>query len=460
MASRGASWVAAATVSASGLAIVAASDGCAAIPCGDNDTCYGYSDAAPSPGEAAVDSPFNAGDAGPDVTVSDGVSSNDGSDGAQAADVTLDTGPSGDADASLVVDGEDGGDARDSADVADGADAADGADVADGADAGDGADAADAAEVCNGNCADPACVAANWECVPSWQPGWTAPVLLYYATYDGGSPPDPAPCAAPYANDIQDGYNDPVPPKGSCSCTCGPAEGAECSEPFILASTTNVCGGGNTITTSVPLDGGCVTVGTADFNSGLVLDAGVSFGGSCAEIETTSVPRWDAGSPTEWGALGRVCAAPPQTYRSGDAGGCPANYTCVQAPPGPLAPNGVCLLSPGDVGCPSTGYTHQYFLFDGGFDGRTCSFDCGCGAPTGVSCTPSVELFSSGTCSGASMALTETCPADTPWNFSGTVKASATFGASPGTCVADSGATQLTGAPEGTGQVTVCCNGP
>jgi hypothetical protein len=437
-------------VGATLLAFAGFVDGCGSIPCSETDTCQA-DDAQPSVDQSVQDFDAEAGapndgpsDARVDSTVGDA-----DADSASEADA--------DAEANVDADASDGegaiGDAQ--ADAAD-ADASDGC-VKHTENCTNGID-----DDCNGliDCADPACNPA-YQCVPSWpSSGWTAPVVLYDDTVAGGPAPAPASCVAPYAADVMDGHDTPVAADAGCSCSCGSVQGASCSNPSAVVYVSGGCGGGQSYGAALP-NGVCTTIENQQggLNSGQVVDAGVLTNGSCLSTSTPSVPAWNPATNAAWAGTGRTCA--PQTARtffSGAQGGCDAGFTCTESPPGTF-PH-VCLLAAGHIPTCPMAYSDTHRYFDGGTDTRACQFDCSCGTPTGLQCTPTVDVYSGSGCSGAAIPIS-TCTAFSNLGTNNTVSGKATFNTLTGQCAVDAGATQAIGSVQATsGEMTVCCVPP
>jgi hypothetical protein len=106
--------------------------------------------------------------------------------------------------------------------------------------------------------------------------------------------------------------------------------------------------------------------------------------------------------------------------------------------------------------CPSA-YPRTFRYFDGGTDTRACQFDCSCGAPTGVSCTPSVQVFSGAGCMDAGNSV-GSCTNFVNLGTNNTVSGFATYATTPGQCALDAGATKVNGTVTAqSGEMTVCC---
>ncbi|MGD0678961.1 MAG: hypothetical protein ABSC94_26450 [Polyangiaceae bacterium] len=317
---------------------------------------------------------------------------------------------------------------------------------------------------CNGliDCADPACVAAGYACVPSWasNAGFVAPVALYDDAVTNGPAPTAPPCAGTYATDLADGHNEPVIGPTTCSCSCGNVEGLTCSAPYVEVWVNQGCGG---TTFGNSLNGGaCTAVETTQggINSGQIIDAGAPTGGSCTPHLDAGIPPWNPNAASAWARTGRICApAAIQAYFDGPAGGCAANNVCVPLPAQTFLGGKVCLYSPGQVACPKN-YTGQFNYFDGGTDTRTCIDGCTCGRVTGAECNTSVNLYSGAGCSGGGQSITTSCSGYAFSNLgSGSgISALATQTISGGVCAAQENDTAASGSVlANSGAITVCC---
>jgi len=317
---------------------------------------------------------------------------------------------------------------------------------------------------CNGaiDCADPHCQGLGFSCVPEW-PGagaWTAPVALYDLMVPGGPAPTPPSCAGYYANDILDGRGVPVAPPSPCTCSCGPVQDATCTAPRASVWTTQGCSG-TTYSAAVVAGGGCTVIeSTQDgINAGQIVNAGTA-SGSCAPALDTSKTVWHADAISGWAETGRVCApAEGRTYLAGSAGGCAAGLVCVEPAATTFGGGKICLLSSGQVACPS-GYATEHNYYDGGVDTRGCSGGCTCGAPAGIQCQPAVSLYSNGDCSGTSLGITTACTNTRGGSLGSNNRVSATAQSSPsgGACASAEGTTAPSGSvTASTGAATVCC---
>jgi len=379
---------------------------------------------------------------------------------ADAADASDATQPTDAADADVTTEMTDVGDASDASDEAN-----------DGGEAGDADSAVEAScsdiredctngidDNCDGliDCADPEC-RPGYACVPDWGTGWAnAPVALYDVTLEGGPAPQGVACPSAYPLDVFDGHNSVIADETTCSCSCGPVEDAGCSGPLVAvyvsggAVCSNQKGSG-----VLAADGGCTSIPASQggLGGGAILDGGAVIGGSCKPNVTTNKPPWDPAAG--WENTGQACAL-SRPYSSGPDGGCDAGYICVPVPPQPFL-HGVCVVSTGMATCPDQYDASTYYT--GGTDGRGCTNGCSCGAPTELSCTPSVTLYSGESCDSGTTNLAT--PACSPlFNLSpsnGFVSGKITPGTTPGQCAPSQATIPPTGSVQPTGLTTVCC---
>jgi len=281
---------------------------------------------------------------------------------------------------------------------------------------------------CTGDCVD----------VPA---GWTGPVALWEAT----SGPAPA-CTGAYtgaATDVNSGLTAPAAQCSMCGCTS--PTGQTCT------ATVNIYEGGSCTVTpcaTVTVSGsGCTGYGPcgtdgdpASYQSGQYSWA-VS-GGSCTH---------SGGTPTlpavSWSTTARTCA-----YNAATGGTC-ASGTCYAPATAPFG--GACVYQTGDVMCPS-GFTNQHVFYASDTDTRGCSV-CGCGAPSGSSCTGSVSYWHNTLCSDFPVSTTipeGVCASTYTYYYDGQSVEGA-LGVSGGSCTASGGQPQGTATPAS--PMTVCC---
>jgi hypothetical protein len=238
---------------------------------------------------------------------------------------------------------------------------------------------------CNGlvDCADPHCTMAGFACTAAAIPsGWT-----FIAFSDKTRPVCPAMYDAEQT--IVSGV---VGAADSCGCTC--------------SGSTATCGGTATYT-QYTSPGACVSNPTG-------VNVGVN-NGACAAT-STSVTSGDfyqlyyaSTAQAQQGTCtggGKVTAAPAPTFNSGATcdgpaqlgGGCSAG-AC--APPTGAVFVG-CISHPGNVACPTFGFTQQTLASTGTpgwVDARTCG-TCPCATSLTCGTVSNVALFTNGTCAG------------------------------------------------------------
>ncbi len=314
---------------------------------------------------------------------------------------------------------------------------------------------------CNGlvDCADPAC-SPGFACVPIWPSGFTAPVALFDGFADGGPAPVPPPCVSPYFIDSMDEYDTPVLGPISCSCSCD----IGCSAPTVAAYTGSACTGPAGQATPVPAGtGGTAGPCTQIASEGGIDSCGVvSAGGnpSCRPHQNYSLPQWDPAARAAWAGAGRACT--PDTvhkYFAGDAGGCPAGNYCAEAPASTFGGGHVCLLSAGQVTCPSA-YPNAHTYYNSGADNAHCTGDCTCSAAGALGCSLAVDCFTgAGTCTGTDYPVPAGGAGACAPVGSGVNAVSATVTATTsGTCTpAGTYAWNGQGVTASGGETTVCC---
>jgi len=281
-------------------------------------------------------------------------------------------------DSAYVVDGG-AGDASES-------DAAD-------ARAGDSGDACQATENCtNGDdddcnglvdCADPHCTAVGFTCTAAAVPsGWT-----FIAFSDKTRPV----CPAMYGveQSIVSGVTGAA---DSCGCSCS-GSAATCGGTATYVQTTSP-GACTTSPSNVTLgvnNGACgatsQTVTAGDFYQLYYASTAVAQQGTCSGagmVTAAPAPTFNAGA---------TCDGPSQLGGGCSAGAC--------APPTGAVFVG-CISHPGNVACPTFGFTQQTLASTGTpgwVDKRTCGT---CPCATGLTCgtVSSVALFTNGSCAG------------------------------------------------------------
>ena len=280
-------------------------------------------------------------------------------------------------------------------------------------------------------------------CVPGAPGGWVGPIAFWEGT--AGVPSALPACPAGYASatDLNRALN---APPGACTCTCA-AQGQVCDENTTLHIYTDM-------TCATP----CATASpkTCDAVSGctgsqgsLRADTPTPSGGSCQA--TVSAPV-----TATWQYSARLCLA-------SDMGTCvDPSQVCAPTPGSPYASQ-VCVMSVVLEGhalpaCPADYPNPNEPLYETFLDGRGCTA-CGCGSPTGGSCSGNLLLSGGGDCSGGvEYSLGSGCK---QFNLgSGTIQPSHVGGqytVVPGTCSVASAAHANGGIATPNGSVTVVC---
>jgi len=319
-------------------------------------------------------------------------------------------------------------------------------------DAGSDADACGTVEICNNNiddncdglvdCADPQCF-AGFACIPAPTVGWTGPVELW----EGVVPGVPPTCAGAFPSDVYDGNATPTQPPDSCSaCACSSASGGACGAATVSffddSSCTMTCPDAGATSAQLPV-GACVNLTSYTSTCAtpsMTISAPAPSGGSCS-------PSGGAASTTPWAwtQLARVCGVPTPTV----PGGCTAPMVCAPRPAAQFDAT-VCVVLGGAQSCPAA-FPSKKTYYGSASDDRTCTA-CGCGAPSGASCTGTVKEYSGPSCNGSASTLGAPS-ACTP--LSGKSEELTTATPSGGSCAPSGG--QPTGSIDPTSPTTVCC---
>ncbi|MGK3991654.1 hypothetical protein [Sorangium sp. So ce1024] len=244
------------------------------------------------------------------------------------------------------------------------------------------------------------------QCVPRAPLGWSEPALLWIG------PPDQAPdCPAAAPSIGYEGHAGftAAPPRACPACLCDPPD-ASCELPAAWrAHASFPCGVPGAAETSFAApegwDGACTA--TNAVAAGQVCD-----GALCAQSLEIPAPRVLPGSCTARSAeapegpgepapggsfalLARACTGTVLASCS-DPGA-----TCAPAPPAGdgAPPEGflTCIHHEGEQDCPAT-YPDRHVFHAGVEDTRGCA-PCGCGEPSGGTCSVLASAFSDGACS-------------------------------------------------------------
>jgi hypothetical protein len=303
---------------------------------------------------------------------------------------------------------------------------------------------------CNGktDCEDPACGA--YTCAPAVPSGWFGLVALWEAPAGSSAPS----CPLHYQN-LMDAKAGPSASSATCSCSCS-ASGQVCSATGVLHA-DQTCLNSACATVVPASSGACTSVPSNLCGSGgsfNLAGAATPSGGTCTPHVAPTIP------PLSWMTSARLCSYTGPLDRPG---GCPgASGQCVAAPGSPYGST-MCIYSSADpppTSCPA-GFDAKppTVLYSGDTDTRGCG-SCTCSsAPTGASCSGTIELYGGGGCTGGagsvSYGLGTTCGAYMGLNpVPGSVRAIYTL--TGGSCSVQA-APQPIGSVTPTSPTTVCC---
>ncbi|AUX28459.1 MULTISPECIES: hypothetical protein [Sorangium] len=238
--------------------------------------------------------------------------------------------------------------------------------------------------LCSGQCAPPAPL------------GWFGPALLWFG------PPDAVPdCPADAPTLGYEGFADlQQPPLECATCACDPPE-ASCTLSTDWAATSSPsCPGDEpgTVTTSFAApdgwDGACTAANAIPADhlcNGEPCVQSLTIAAPSVVTTAACTPRLDVPPPVPrldpWATRARACLAGAYTA-------CDDATTCV-----PSAPSGftTCVFHEGDdADCPE-GYAVRHLFFADVIDGRDCT-PCGCGDPTGASCSLMASVYRDAAC--------------------------------------------------------------
>jgi hypothetical protein len=268
-------------------------------------------------------------------------------------------------------------------------------------------------------------------CVPAPPAGWTGPV----ATWEGAEVAPP--CSGAYSAAVLDAFENLVAGDAQCTCDCGSLTGATCPSSFTATVFSDQ--GCATACDSVLVSAGaCVDVHGVCANVHGIGASPQAQGGSCAPKSSAQVPK------PVWGLLARACESAVAPVQNG----CSTDQVCAPAPAAPMQPR-LCVFMAGDVACPAGGYSVKRTVYAGLHDSRACTL-CSCGAPTGASCTATLQEGCGQT--GPVNQLPTTCGG---LSDPGSVMLLATLVASGGSCSPVGGAPTGSAAPSS--PTTVCC---
>jgi hypothetical protein len=239
------------------------------------------------------------------------------------------------------------------------------------------------------------------ECAPLGPVEWSGPALLWIGK-EGEAPECPP--SAPIAGSPM--FADLNAPTLCGACKCDAPTGT-CALPNTLTAAAATCAGDGagvahtSFNAPAAWDGSCTAVSPIAANQkcngvtcvqSLTIEPLTLAENACA----VNVEPIAAKVPYTWGTTARSCHG--IAY-----GRCatPAEICAPVAAPGFAQ----CLVRDGDSECPGPFYTVKHVFYGGLADTRDCS-PCGCGAPTGSTCTAFVTAFKDDSCSSPIVAGT------------------------------------------------------
>jgi hypothetical protein len=235
--------------------------------------------------------------------------------------------------------------------------------------------------VCAGDCADPSCVAAGYQCVAAAAPGgWLGPVILYDSVPTGA----PQDCPPAFPQKVYQGVRGPNFGAACTSCACGGFD-ASCTlgliQQFISPTTCP------TTPISPAPQGSPNTCNGINIGDPM---GGTTFLVQPPKVMVTCTPT--GGQPVlsapPWDAVGFACGGPT-------AGpGCDGGAACLPPPPAPFLLR-ACVYQTGVQPCPA-GYPEEH-AFWGISDTRGCT-PCTCSADPQTTCSATTTLYPDGMC--------------------------------------------------------------
>jgi hypothetical protein len=236
---------------------------------------------------------------------------------------------------------------------------------------------------CDGlvDCADPSCTQAGFACTAATIPaGWSL------VAYSANTRPV---CPAGYGTEAAV-IGSPMGAPDTCTCSCG-GTSATCGGTASYNGYPNACSTGAMGVNLAIANGTCQGVATSitsgDYYQVYFASTAVAQQGSCTGTGQI------ASAPAPTFAAGATCAAPSMLGAGCTSGVC--------APPTGTA-FAACISHPGNVACPSFGFTKQTLVSTGNpgwVDKRTCGA-CPCATSLSCSKVTNVALFTNGNCSG------------------------------------------------------------
>jgi hypothetical protein len=275
--------------------------------------------------------------------------------------------------------------------------------------------------------------------------GWSGPLVLYQGPSATSPPLCPQSSYPTMVAQYQGSLDEGTP---NCTCTCGAAEGIQCTGSAGLCYAGSLPQSCVEVCTSMTLlpPGMCVSIpmGNGAAKMEVNIPAPTS-AGSCSPMSTSTIPM------PAFGTAAQLCGGATMTTM-----GCGTGDVCVPAASGSYS--SICVVMPGDVACPDTFYATKNTFYTSFTDGRSCTA-CTCGAANSeCSGTVTFQHSSSGPCALPSQSIEDgtfpapACAGNYPMGFD-----SGTYVATPsGTCMPMGG--QLAGTVTTNGAATVCCH--
>ena len=286
-------------------------------------------------------------------------------------------------------------------------------------------------------------VACGGVCLKGTPDEWIGPELVWMG--DEAAAPT-CPVVAALEGYTGHGYADG--PIQCQACSCGPTSGSCALSATVTAAAASCSNGaGATHTSSDPPAGwsglcnGENAIPAGKLCSGVPCVQSITIAPSTPK-ETGCLPHANTNaSPPPWNRFARACRT------TATKAGCTENdEVCTPAAPGPEFRQCISMFGdPSAWKCPLA-YPEKSVFYAG--DAPACA-PCACDAPTGSTCTGSIELYQDGSCStplGASIPVDATGPVCVnvpPGSALGSKSASKAF-YQPGTCKPSGGAPQGT----------------
>lgn len=284
----------------------------------------------------------------------------------------------------------------------------------------------------------------NGVCLPGLPNGWVGPELVWMGD-EADAPLCPE--VAPLEVNTGHGYSDG--PIHCDACTCEPTSGS-CVLPATVTAVAASCADGGSGAAHTSSDPPAAWAGAC--NGENAITAGKLCGGvPCVQSvriapltakQTGCLPSTNTStSPPPWNRFARACSNAGSSLRCTTL-----DAVCVPAAPGPEFKQCIATFgNPAYWNCPPSYPDKSVFYY--GIDPECAP--CACDAPTGSTCTGSIELYQDGSCStplGASISIDATGPVCVdvpPGSALGSKSATKAF-YQPGSCKPSGGAPQGT----------------